>query len=139
MDERLSRRSGTEGSLGGEIFGFSAPPGSHCELIPDTAGTLAFPSVLPVFSDGSMQRSCGSVVLIEDQASGTHRKRLGAALARPFDRHSKGSGATIDWYCNNGNASGWIEVNQKALTAAGIMLHDPLPDTTLALSLRRYN
>jgi FkbM family methyltransferase len=51
----------------------------------------------------------------------------------------KGTDATIDWYCNNGSAPGWLEINQEALAAAGIVLRAPLPETRLASALRDYS
>ena len=50
----------------------------------------------------------------------------------------KGTDTIIDWYCNNGSAPGWLEINHEALTAAGIMLHESLPEVKLASALRGY-
>ncbi len=50
----------------------------------------------------------------------------------------KGSGTAIDWYCNNGSASGWLEIDQEAVAAAGIVLRAPLPEASLASALRGY-
>jgi len=50
----------------------------------------------------------------------------------------KDSGASIDWFCNNGNVLGWLRVDEEALTAAGITLHAPLPERELASALRGY-
>jgi FkbM family methyltransferase len=51
----------------------------------------------------------------------------------------KGTDTTIDWYCNNGSAPGWLEINHEALTAAGIRLHESLPEVKLASALRGYS
>lgn len=50
----------------------------------------------------------------------------------------KDSGATIDWYCNSGNAPGWLLMDEQVLAAAGITLHAPLPERELASALRSY-
>jgi FkbM family methyltransferase len=50
----------------------------------------------------------------------------------------KDSGVTIDWYCNSGNAPGWLQVDEQALAAAGIALYAPLPERELAFALRGY-
>ncbi len=50
-----------------------------------------------------------------------------------------GANVTIDWYCSNGSAPGWLNINAQALMAAGIRMHDPLPEAELAPVLRGYD
>jgi FkbM family methyltransferase len=45
-------------------------------------------------------------------------------------------GLEIDWYCTN-RSPGWLRLDQQRISAAGIFIRDPLPESELAVELRR--